>query len=140
MEPWFWEKLCRALDCEHYAAHQFDPARHEEMFAFLRGRFREKTRDAWFAELKEKDVCATPVYGLDEALADANTRERGMIVWVEHPEHGRIPQIGVAPKFSETPGRVRTLAPRPGQHTEEVLREAGFSDAEIAGVLGEAGD
>jgi alpha-methylacyl-CoA racemase len=38
----------------------------------------------------------------------------------------------VAPKFSATPGRVRTPAPKPGQHTEEVLREAGFSTEEIA--------
>jgi len=55
-----------------------------------------------------------------------------MIAKVVHPEFGAIPQIGVAPKFSATPGRLRTPAPKPDEHTEEVLREAGLSEAEIA--------
>jgi crotonobetainyl-CoA:carnitine CoA-transferase CaiB-like acyl-CoA transferase len=72
------------------------------------------------------------VYGLEEAMADPHNRARGMIAEVAHPEYGKIPQIGVAPKFSATPGRVRTPAPKPGEHTEEVLREAGLSEAEVA--------
>ena len=131
-EPWFWSNLCRVLSCEEYIEGQFDPDKFPEMFAFLRRKFREKTRDEWFELLKEQEICATPVYGLEEALADPHNRARGMITELEHPEYGKIPQIGVAPKFSATPGRVRTPAPKPGQHTEEVLREAGFSTEEIA--------
>ena len=134
MEPWFWKKLCQALGCEQYTDVQFDADKAPEMFAYLRRRFKEKTRDEWFAELKAQDVCATPVYGLEEALAQPHVRERAMITTLEHPEYGPIPQIGVAPKFSETPGRVRTLAPQPGEHTEEVLREAGLSEEEIARI------
>ncbi|RMF20506.1 MAG: CoA transferase, partial [Deltaproteobacteria bacterium] len=48
---------------------------------------------------------------------------------------GRIPQVGIAPKLSETPGRVRTPAPEPGQHTKEVLREVGYSDEEIDEIV-----
>ena len=131
-EPWFWSNLCRVLGCEEYVAEQFNPDKFPEMFAFLRRKFLEKTRDEWFETLKEQEICATPVYGLDEALADPHNRARGMITELEHPEYGRIPQVGVAPKFSATPGRVRTPAPKAGQHTEEVLREAGFSTEEIA--------
>jgi crotonobetainyl-CoA:carnitine CoA-transferase CaiB-like acyl-CoA transferase len=131
-EPWFWSNLCRVLGCEEYVEEQFNPDKFPEMFAFLRRKFREKTRDEWFEALKEQEICATPVYGLEEALADPHNRARGMITELEHPEYGRIPQVGVAPKFSATPGRVRTPAPKPGQHTEEVLREAGFSTEEIA--------
>jgi crotonobetainyl-CoA:carnitine CoA-transferase CaiB-like acyl-CoA transferase len=131
-EPWFWSNLCRVLGCEEYVEEQFNPDKFPEMFAFLRRKFREKTRDEWFELLKEQEICATPVYGLDEALADPHNRARGMIAELEHPEYGRIPQVGVAPKFSATPGRVRTPAPKAGQHTEEVLREAGFSTEEIA--------
>jgi crotonobetainyl-CoA:carnitine CoA-transferase CaiB-like acyl-CoA transferase len=119
------------LGCEEYVEQQFNPDKFPEMFAFLRRKFREKTRDGWFAILKDQEISATPVYGLDEALVDPHNRARGMIAELEHPEYGKIPQIGVAPKFSATPGRVRTLAPKPGQHTEEVLREAGFSEQEI---------
>ncbi len=131
-EPWFWRNLCRVLGCEEYVEEQFNPDKFPEMFAFLRRKFREKTRDEWFAALKDQEICATPVYGLEEALVDPHNRARGMIAELEHPEYGKIPQIGVAPKFSATPGRVRTLAPKPGEHTEEVLREAGFSKQEIA--------
>jgi crotonobetainyl-CoA:carnitine CoA-transferase CaiB-like acyl-CoA transferase len=137
MEPWFWKRLCAALGCEQYADAQFESEKFPEMFEFLRRRFREKTRDAWFAELKDQEICATPVYGLEEALADPHARARGMVEELEDPEFGTIRQVGVAPKFSETPGQVRTLAPRPGQHTQEVLREAGYSDEEIAALTEE---
>jgi crotonobetainyl-CoA:carnitine CoA-transferase CaiB-like acyl-CoA transferase len=136
MEPWFWSKLCQALGCPEFIPEQFNPDRFPEMFAFLRRCFRDKTRDQWFAELKDQEICVTPVYDLEEALADAHTRAREMVAELSHPEHGIIRQIGVAPKLSETPGRVRTLAPRPGEHTEEVLREAGYSPEEIAQLTG----
>jgi len=139
MEPWFWKKLCVALGCAPYGAEQFNAEKFAEMFAFLRQRFKEKTRDQWFAELKAQEICVTPVYDLDEALADPHTGARGMIVETEHPEFGTIRQIGIAPKFSETPGRVRTLAPRPGEHTEEVLREIGYSGDEIARLTARGG-
>jgi crotonobetainyl-CoA:carnitine CoA-transferase CaiB-like acyl-CoA transferase len=132
MEPWFWKKLCQALDCEEFIREQFNPEKFEEMFALLRGRFKQKTRDEWFAELKQREICATPVYGLKESLADPHARARGMIAELEDPKYGTIRQIGVAPKFSETPGRVRRPAPQPGEHTEEVLLEAGYSAEEIA--------
>ena len=132
MEPWFWRELCAVLGCEEYRDEQFNAEKFPQMFAFLRRKLKEKTRDEWFAELKERDICATPVYALDEALADPHALARRMIVDIEHPKHGTIRQIGVAPKFSETPGRVRRPAPLPGEHTQELLREVGYSPEEIA--------
>jgi crotonobetainyl-CoA:carnitine CoA-transferase CaiB-like acyl-CoA transferase len=133
-EPWFWRKLCSVLGCEEYSSEQFNPEKFPEMFDLLRKRFKEKTRDEWFAELKGQDICATPVYGMDEALADPHTRARGMIAEIEDPAYGTIQQVGIAPKFSETPGSVRTPAPRTGQHTEEVLLEVGYSAEEITRI------
>jgi len=140
MEPWFWKKLCAILGCEEYGNEQFNAEKFLEIFAFLRRRLKEKTRDEWFAALKDQDICVAPVYGLEEALVDPHNRARGMVVEIEHPEHGRIPQIGVAPKFSDTPGRVRTPAPRPGEHTQEVLREIGYSLEEIAALTAAQAD
>jgi crotonobetainyl-CoA:carnitine CoA-transferase CaiB-like acyl-CoA transferase len=138
MEPWFWAKLCTRLGCEQFAEVQFDEARFPEIFAFLRARFRERNRDSWFADLRRDEICVTPVYALDEAVADPHMRAREMIVELEHPEFGSVQQVGIAPKLSETPGSVRSLASRCGADAEEVLREANFSEAEIAELTRDA--
>jgi len=49
-----------------------------------------------------------------------------------------VKQVGIAPKLSETPGSVRALPPRSGAHTEEVLREAKFSEADIKELMSDA--
>ena len=132
LEPWFWQELCQALGCEQYIPQQQNREKFPEMFDFLRTKFREKTRDEWFEELRQRDICVAPVYALDEVYADPHVQARGMIAEVEHPEFGMVKQVGVGPKFSETPGAVRTTAPRRGEHTGELLLEAGYSAEEIA--------
>lgn len=134
LEPWFWQELCQALGCEQFIPHQNNREMFTEMFEFLRSKFREKTRDEWFEELRQRDICVAPVYDLAEVFADPHVQARGMIAEIEHPEFGPVRQVGVGPKFSDTPGGVRTTAPMRGQHTEEVLREAGYSDEEIAAL------
>ncbi len=131
LEPWFWAELCNALGCEEYVPHQMNRDKFPEMFEFLRRRFREKTRDEWFAELRQRDICVAPVYGMDEVFADPHVQARSMVVEVEHPEFGKVKQVGVGPKFSETPGAVRSTAPTRGADTDELLREAGYSPSEI---------
>ncbi len=123
VEPWFWERLCRRLGCEQFVASQFDAVRFPEMFATLRGIFRSRTRDAWFAELRQDDICVAPVLGLDEALRDPQNLARGMVVELPDPALGPVRQVGIAPKLSVTPGAVRSLPPEPGQHTGEILNE-----------------
>src|SRR3972149_6034146 len=78
LEPWFWRELCQALGCEEYIPHQNNREKFPEMLDFLRRRFREKTRDEWFQELRQRDICVAPVYSLDEALADPHGRGRGV--------------------------------------------------------------
>lgn len=131
LEPWFWSELCRALGCEEYIPHQANREKFPEMFDHLRRRFKEKTRDEWFQELRQKDICVAPVLAFDEVFEDPHVRSRGMLAEVEHPELGKVKQVGIGPKFSETPGGVRHTSPKRGEHTDEALREAGYSDAEI---------
>jgi len=134
LEPHFFANLCRVLGCEEYIPHQGDASKREEIFAHFRKTFKTKTRDEWFQILQETDICAAPVYSFDEALQDRHNRHRQMVVEVSHPKLGKVKQIGIGPKFSETPGKVRHTAPLPGDHTDGVLASLGYSSAEIAAL------
>jgi crotonobetainyl-CoA:carnitine CoA-transferase CaiB-like acyl-CoA transferase len=134
LEPHFWANLCRAMGLEDLIPHQYDGAKRDEIFAHFREQFKTKTRDEWFEILKQTDICAAPVYGLDEALNDPHNQARGMVVEVEHPEAGRVRQVGVGTKLSETPGAVRSAAPSPGQHTDDVLASLAYDAAAIAAL------
>ena len=88
----------------------------------------------WFEMMKQTDICVGPVYSLDEALHDPHNIAREMVVEVEHPTLGTIQHLGIGTKLSETPGSVRTTAPMPGQHTDDVLASIGLDAAAIASL------
>lgn len=131
IEPWFYANLCKALGREDFIEHQNskDEAKRQEIFEHFRAEFKTKTADEWFKILNEVDVCAAPVLTLEEAVNDPHNRARGMVVEVDVEGVGKVEQIGIAPKLSDTPGQVRHGAPTPGQNTDEVLKSLGF-DAE----------
>ena len=66
---------------------------------------------------------------------DPQTLARDMVVEVEHPVAGKVKTIGAPVKFHETSGGIHSPAPLFGQHTKEVLLEAGFSDSEVAAMI-----
>jgi len=93
--------------------------------------FQRRTVAEWLRRLEEAGVPAGAVLDIAQMHADPQALAREMIVETTHPTSGRVKAIGLPIKFSETPGGVRRAAPVFGQHTREVLREHGFSDAEI---------
>ena len=97
--------------------------------------FRARTRDEWRAFNDEHDAMIEPVLDLDEALDSELFREREMVVEVEQPELGPVRLLGLPVKLSRTPGDPTRPAPALGEHTEEVLREAGFEADEISALL-----
>ncbi|MEI9988069.1 MAG: CoA transferase [Aliidongia sp.] len=88
------------------------------------------------AELTEKLgglVPFGPVLDAADIMADPYFAARAMVVPVEYPELGRSIKIaGVPIRMTETPGGIHRRAPRLGEHSEAVLRAAGFDDEEIA--------
>ena len=72
---------------------------------------------------------------LDEALDSELVRAREMVVELEQPELGPVRLLGLPVKLSRTPADPTRPAPALGEHTEDVLREAGFGDEEIAALL-----
>lgn len=118
MEPWLWENLCRAIGREDFIPFHFkhehflhppEGKEWEEVFVFLRQFFLTKTRDEWFELLSQKDVPIGKVYSLDEVFADPQVLHRKMVIEVEHPTEGKIKQVGIAFKLSDTPGKVRSF-------------------------------
>ena len=138
VEPKFFANLCGVIGREDLIPLQTaaDPDTRRQIHDALTDVFRTKTADDWFLLLNEVDVCAAPVLTPAEAAADPHNRARGMILEVQGPagtnNGGPMNQIGIAPKLGHTPGRVRTPAPAPGQHSTDVLRDLGLSDAAIA--------
>ena len=91
----------------------------------------EHETEHWVDLLDQAGVPGGPVLRYDETMRNKQVVARDMIVEIDHPKIGRMKTLGVAPKLSGTPLEVRTPAPWLGQHTREVLREAGYDDATI---------
>ena len=106
----------------------------KELEAELGARFRAKPAKYWLAALEEKGVPCGPVHDTLQALADAQTLSREMVVAVEHSTLGAVKTLGLPVKFSATPGKVRTGAPLYGEHTAAVLSAYGFDADEIAAL------
>jgi alpha-methylacyl-CoA racemase len=132
LEPKFWSTFCRGVGREDLAEHAFDPPGSDADHALCEI-FAARTREEWRAFAAENDCCLEPVLDLDEALESELAAQREMVVEVDQPgAERRVRLLGLPIKLSRTPGDA-TRAPGPGlgEHTTEVLAEAGFSDAEI---------
>jgi alpha-methylacyl-CoA racemase len=89
--------------------------------------FKEKTRAEWTEIMEQTDICFAPVLRMSEAFEHPHNVHRQSFVEIDG-----IPQPGPAPRFLGTPARVQRPPARIGEHTGEILRDWGFSAAEIA--------
>jgi crotonobetainyl-CoA:carnitine CoA-transferase CaiB-like acyl-CoA transferase len=132
LEPHFWENLCRAIDREDLIPLQNPPLDEaDRVKSELAGVFLTRTRDEWFEFFKDKNTCVGPVYYLNETFSDPQVLHRGMVTEIEHPRLGKIKQLGLPIKLSDTPGKIRSLGTPEGAHTEEILLDLGYSQKEI---------
>ena len=130
--PQSWQALCQTLGREDLIDQQWAMgAKQEEILSFFQETFGTKTRDEWYHLLRDLDVEVGPVNSPQEVCSDPQVLHRGMVVEVDHPIAGRIKQVGIPIKFSETPGQIRSPAPTIGQDTEAILRELGYSEEGI---------
>ncbi len=120
-----WEQDPRFADQATRAEH-FDAA-----YGMLAGFLAERTTAQWLALLREHDLPAAPVNDIESLLADPHLRATGFLSKVAHPTEGTIVELQPPPSFSATPANIFRHAPRAGEQSIEVLREADFTDDEI---------
>ena len=99
---------------------------------------RTRTTSEWLAILTEADIPCGNAAGLADLFQDDYLRDTGFFQSAQHPMEGAVTLPAIAPAFSASPASVRRLWPALGEHTREVLREAGFADTEIEAAITEA--
>ena len=120
------------LDDPRFATGALRSANRAELNRLIGEQLRTNTTAHWVARLTEAGVPAGPVNRIDEAMSEPQVRHLAMEAPVRHPVLGELSLIRNAVTLSGGPQSVRHPSPEPGQHTDEVLREIGFSSAELA--------
>jgi crotonobetainyl-CoA:carnitine CoA-transferase CaiB-like acyl-CoA transferase len=136
-----WVRMVKVMDAEallsdpRYKDNQARMTHRPALIEELSLRFRQRTSQEWLALFEAAGVPAGPVMSIEEMHRHPQTIARAMVPMVNHPLAGEVQTIGLPVKFSETAGNVTRAAPLFGQHTREVLAEAGYAAAEIDNLI-----
>jgi crotonobetainyl-CoA:carnitine CoA-transferase CaiB-like acyl-CoA transferase len=96
---------------------------------------KRRTTAFWLEALERGDIPVQRMNTLDDIVADPHLKAIDYLHMVEHPSEGRIRALAVPSEWSQSKPEYRRHAPRLGEHTREVLREAGLSDSQIDSLL-----
>jgi crotonobetainyl-CoA:carnitine CoA-transferase CaiB-like acyl-CoA transferase len=134
----FWVKLCQALDMSElahdprFASWMLRLDNREVLLPIMEARFRSRPRDAWLETLRTHDIPAGPVHTIEEFRRHPLTQHHGMARTYQHPEVGTLTLPGSPLLFAQTPTQDVGPAPTLGQHTDDVLRAAGYDEPGLA--------
>jgi crotonobetainyl-CoA:carnitine CoA-transferase CaiB-like acyl-CoA transferase len=119
---------------ERFASAEGRSRNFDAVYGFVADEMTKRTTDEWLAALERADIPVQRMNSLEDILRDPHLNAIGYFRPIEHPSEGTLVSMKVPSEWSGTQPEVRRHAPRLGEHTREVLREAGYSDAQIDGL------
>src|SRR3954452_1860730 len=132
-----WTRICQLFERpelasdERFRTNELRAKNRAALNAEMNKALARRTSAEWIEALNKIGVPCGPIYKMDEVFADAQVKHLGAAAEVNHPRLGRLRILNQAVKLSRTPATLKTATPEIGQHTDEVLRELEYSDAEI---------
>ncbi|MFO7747699.1 MAG: CoA transferase [Orrella sp.] len=138
-----WQRFCEVAGLQAYVAEpkyatNADRVTHfDETNALVQEFMLLKTTDDWISSLRQAGVPVAPIHTLDQALSDEHVLARGIVSSTIHPTVGEVKHISQPVTFNHQARQSQRPPPVLGQHTQEVLREAGFSDEEMTRLAAE---
>jgi formyl-CoA transferase len=133
-----WERLCKAIQApdllEHsdYKSGALRSKNRDALNAAIEAKTVEKTSADWIALFNEAGVPCGPIYSIDQVFADEQVKHLGIAQDAKKPNGETQTFVGQPFALSRTPSKIVATPPQQGEHTDEVLKEFGFADAEIA--------
>jgi crotonobetainyl-CoA:carnitine CoA-transferase CaiB-like acyl-CoA transferase len=139
-----WERFCEGMEMPEMLQNpdyktNIERAQHRSTIVpFLQDIFIKQPVAYWVEKLQAVSVPCGPINDLADVFADPQIISRDMVQEIPHPTLGTVKQLGLPLKFSRTPGSLDRHPPLLGEHNEEVLKEIGFSAAEIEELKSQA--
>ena len=106
----------------------------DEIFALTRGRLESRTTAEWLAAFEAAGIWAGPVYGYAELVDDPQIAHNKTFIEYDHPTEGYVKTPGFPIRFSKSPSTVERGAPLAGEHSVEILKQAGYSTERISAL------
>jgi crotonobetainyl-CoA:carnitine CoA-transferase CaiB-like acyl-CoA transferase len=118
-----------------FATQEARSKNYDTAYAMIAREMKQRSTQFWLEALERGDIPVQRMNSLEDIVADPHLNAIGYLQTVEHPSEGRIKVLAVPSEWSESKPEYRRHAPRLGEHTREVLREAGLSDERIDSMV-----
>ncbi|MGB3290851.1 MAG: CoA transferase [Burkholderiaceae bacterium] len=118
-----------------YSTHTARAKHIDEAYSLVAGILADNSSEYWLRAFAQADIPAAPLYGVDDLIDDPHLRQVHMLRALQHPSEGAMHTPAPVGNYSGTPLSIRRPAPRLGEHTREILQEAGLRRELIDGIV-----